>query len=355
MLEKITDEPADGQVHFPAPGPFPAMEPSEVYRHRPGVNWRLIIWGIFVTLGAIVLVAYGQGIFFAQANEPIAASKPRFVIPVSPTYSPTPSATPKAAATEGADDFAFLEPTATPTPVPGGRLLVLIPAARDGGWVVSDDESIITSYDPQNHFGDSFLYAGVLEGKIYHSAIQFDLGRIPRGTKIYAASLRLTGLRADQLSQAGDGVWRLQLLSSEIDENWRNLNYQQIHQAAIGSTFEPPLTQEELGQGQANLFEFTPEQLALLERRIFEGSDEFGRQISFRLDGPTEGGDSLFAWDSGYGPASQGAGPELFLSLGPPPQETPSPYYVVITSTPTPEDVMTAVANSLQMTAEAKR
>ncbi|HXV42776.1 MAG TPA: hypothetical protein VEC96_06905, partial [Anaerolineae bacterium] len=203
-------------------------------------------------------------------------------------------------------------------------------------------------------FGDSYLYAGILGGKVYHGAIQFDLGRIPRGTKIYAASLRLTGLRADQLSQERNGGWRLQLLSSEVDDNWRSLNYQQIHQAAIRSTFEPPLTQVELGEGQVNLFEFTPEQLALLERRIFEGSDEFGRTISFRLDGPAKGGDSLFAWDSGYGPASQGAKPELLLSLGPPPEETPPPYYVVITSTPTPEDVMTAVANSLRMTAEAE-
>jgi hypothetical protein len=355
VSKNITGEPANGQVHLPTPAPFPAMEPREMYRRR-GVNWRVIIWIVFATLGAIALVAaYGQGIIFNSADEQTAASKPSFVIPVSPTYTPTPTATSKAAAVEGANDFAFLQPTATPTPVSNGRLLVLTPAARDSGWVVSDDESIVTSYDPQNHFGDSFLYAGVLGGKVYHGAIQFDLGRIPRGTKIYAASLRLTGLRADQLNQAGEGGWQLQLLSSEIDENWRSLNYQQIHHAAIGSTFEPPLTQEELGQGQVNLFEFSPEQLALLERRIIEGSDEFGRTISFRLDGPTEGSDSLFAWDSGYGAASQETGPELFLSLGPPPQETPLPYYVVVTSTPTPEHVMTAMANSLQMTAEAKR
>jgi hypothetical protein len=256
---------------------------------------------------------------------------------------------------EGANAFVFLEPTATPTPVPGGRLLVLTPAAQDTGWVVSDDESIVTRYDPQNHFGDSFLYAGVWGGKDYHAAIQFDLGRIPRGTQIYAAGLRLTGLREDQLSQAGGGVWQVQFLSPELDYIWRNANYEQIQRAAIWSTFEPPLTQEELGQGQVNLFEFTPEQIALLERRVLEGSDRFGRQVSFRLDGPTEGGDNLFAWDSGYGPISQAAAPELFLSLGPPPLKHPSAYYVVITSTPTPENIVTAVANSLRMTAEATR
>jgi hypothetical protein len=233
--------------------------------------------------------------------------------------------------------------------------LVLTPEAQDTGWVVSDDESIVTRYDPQNHFGDSFLYAGVWGGKDYHAAIQFDLGRIPRGTKIYAAGLRLTGLRADQVSQAGGGVWQVQFLSPELDHIWRNANYEQIQRAAIWSTFEPPMTQEELGPGQVNILEFTPEQIALLERRIFEGSDKFGRQVSFRLDGPTEGGDNLFAWDSGYGPISQAAAPELFLSLGPPPLKPPPAYYVVITSTPTPENIVTAVANSVRMTAEATR
>lgn len=353
MTQEVTKRNmANDQAHLPVPGRFPAMEPAY---HRPEGNRRMITWSVFGTLVAIALIVSGQGIFFALPDEPITGDKPRFVIAASPTFSPTPSATPEATATERANTFTFLEPAATPMPVPGGRLLILTPTARDTGWVVSDDDSIVTGYDPQNHFGDTFLYAGVLAGKVYHAAIQFDLGRIPRGTKIYAASLRLTGLRADQLSQEGRGVWHLQFLAPEIDYNWRSHNYEQIHRAAIWSTFEPPLSQEQLGEGQVNLFEFTPEQLALLERRIFEGSDKTGQQVSFRLDGPTEGSDNLFAWDSGYGQGSQEAGPELFLSLGPPPPESLPPYYVVITSTPTPENIMTAAANSLQMTAEARR
>jgi hypothetical protein len=354
ILKRISDKSADGQVPLPAPRSFRAVEQHEGYR-RSGVNWQVIMGGFFGLLLAIALIDYGQGIFSAPPHERDQENKSHLVIPASLTLSPTPSATPKAGATKGINSPAFLEPTAAPTPVPGGRLLVLTPAAPDAGWVVSDDESIATSYDPQNHFGDSFLYAGVWAGKVYYAAIQFDLGRIPRGTKVYAASLRLTGLRADQLGERGRGEWRLQFLSSEIDYHWRSHNYEQIQRAATWSTFEPPLTQEQLGKGQTNLFEFTPEQLALLERRIFEGNDEFGRQVSFRLEGPTEGNDKLFAWDSGYGPVSQGGTPELFLSLGPPPLESPPPYYVVITSTPTPENIMTAVANSLQMTAEAVR
>ncbi|HXV41533.1 MAG TPA: hypothetical protein VEC96_00590, partial [Anaerolineae bacterium] len=47
--KNITDEPANGQAHLPAPELFPVMEPPELY-HRRGVNWRIIIWGLFITL-----------------------------------------------------------------------------------------------------------------------------------------------------------------------------------------------------------------------------------------------------------------------------------------------------------------
>ncbi|MCL4294654.1 MAG: PD40 domain-containing protein [Anaerolineae bacterium] len=346
--------PANGSSVVPDLRSIPADLPFPVYPQRPGVNWRLIIWAVFVTLGVLLLVGYGQNIFLASAEEVTAPEKARFVVPLDPTPSATPSVTPTSAAAEG-EVLSFAEATATPTPVSGGRILILTPAARDAGWVVSGDETIFTDYDPQNHFGDSFLYVGVLNGQVYHGALQFDLSRIPRGTKINAASLRLTGLRADQALTIGE--WRLQMLGPEIDLRWRDHNFEQIHQAAIWSTFEAALTPEELDEGQVNLFEFSPKQLELLERRVLEGSDRFGRLVSFRLDGPATGDDNLFAWDSGYGPASKGknAVPQLFLSLGPAPEETPPPYYVVITSTPTPERIETAVANSLRMTAEAER
>jgi hypothetical protein len=345
--QETGNEPVAGQQAPPAePAAFPLIEPA--YRRRPRVNWPAVIFGV---LAAVALMISAWVLFLAPPDRRADEGVPGFVLPASPTSSatPTPAATPRA------NGLTFLEPTLTPTPVPGGRVLVLTPAPEDAGWVVSDDESVVTIYDPQNHFGDSYLYAGVLDGKVYHAAFQFDLSRIPRGTKIYAASLHLTGLRSDQLAEGKRGEWRLQLLGSDIDYYWRSANYQQIHNATVQVTFEPPLTQAQLGAEQVNVFELTPKQLALLEQRLIEGGDQLGRKVSFRLDGPMQGGDNLFAWDSGAGPGSKGTGPELFLSLGPPPQETPPPYYVVITSTPTPENIATALANSLRLTAEATR
>ncbi len=334
----------------------PALNPPRPV-NRPGVNWRFMGWSVFTTVVFLLLIAFGQALLFASPGEQQAGGQPRFVLPPTPTplVLPTQTATPMPRPVAPGQGFSFAQATAMPTPVPGGQVLILTPEARSAGWVASADETIISPYDPQNHFGDSYLYAGVLAGKIYHGAIQFNLSRIPRGAQVYAASLRLTGLRADQLGQPGQ--WRLQMLAPEVDYHWRDQNFEQIHAAAVWTTLEPALVPEMLGEDRVNLFEFTPEQLRLLERRVLEGGDKSGRLVSFRLDGPLSGENNLFAWDSGAGPASKGknAGPQLFMSLGAPPAATPPPYYVVITSTPTPETIETAVLISLQMTAQAER
>jgi len=149
-------------------------------------------------------------------------------------------------------------------------------------------------------------------------------------------------------------VWQVQLLSPEIDYIWRNANYEQIQRAAIWSTLEPPMTQEELGPSQVNILEFTPEQIALLERRIFEGSDKFGRQVSFRLDGPTEGGDNLLPGTvvTAHQP---GGRPRTISQSWPAAIETPAGLLRGHYQHPYPGDIVTAVANSLRMTAEATR
>jgi hypothetical protein len=348
-LEKTEIQSSNGEAHQSTSEPFPAVVPPY---YQPGLNWRWIIWIGLGTLAAILLVAYGRAIFLALPAAGVEAGQPQFAGLLNPTPSAAPSATPTA---QARNVFTFFEPTATPTPVPGGRVVVLTPEQKDAGWVVSDEVALVSGNDPQNYFGDSFLYVGIVDGRVYHAAIQFDLGRIPRGTKIYAASLRLTGLRSDLLREGERGLWRLQFLAPEIDYHWRSVNFQEIHKAQTWDTMEPPLVQDQLGPGRINLFEFNPGQLAFLERRLLESSEQFGQKVSFRLDGPQTGADNLFAWDSGYGPASKKAGPQLFLSLGPPPLETPPPYYVVVTSTPTPENVLTAAANSLHLTAEATR
>ncbi|MCB0169718.1 MAG: PD40 domain-containing protein, partial [Anaerolineae bacterium] len=158
----------------------------------------------------------------------------------------------------------------------------------------------------------------------------------------------------DQLDRTQNGEWQLQMLVSDIDDRWSEHSFQQISQAEAIYTFTPPLVTEALAEETEYLFELDDEALALLAQRILEGDDNFGRRVSFRLVGPTTGRNNLFAWDSGFGPASHGDAPELFVSVGPAPAETPLPYYVVVTSTPTPDNVVTAAAISIKMTTDAQ-
>jgi hypothetical protein len=82
----------------------------------------------------------------------------------------------------------------------------------------------------------------------------------------------------------------------------------------------------------------------VLERRLYDSG-----LISFRLDGPSEGENNLFTWDSGYGPGSLGHKPLLIIGVGPSPLTpvpTRTPFLVVVTSTPTPPDALMAAAQA---------
>lgn len=305
--------------------------------------WAIVLAGL---VGILVVFAVFH-FFLSSALRPGAVTSETSQATASPT--PSPSSTPSPAP---------LEVTLTPTPVPvapattaatattppaGDEVIGLSPAASDIGWVSSGDER-------GNHFGDSFLYAGVFDDQVFQSALQFDLGSIPRGAPIRQASLQLTGLSGDRMGAGG--AWTVRLLAPEIDENWRRHTYQEIFNAPALQALSPILGDEDLAEGRTNTFELSPAQIALLEERIIK--DEVPK-VSFRIEGPLTDSDNLFAWDTGYGQESQGNRVTLSLVVGPPPA-TPPPYeYIVVTSTPTPENVLTAAAIVAQMTADATR
>jgi hypothetical protein len=297
-----------------------------------------------------VLFNYGNYTFQPEALAgPNNTAAPLPTPPADFTTTPIPSRSIEENSTEP-QAVAFLStPTPAPTPLPGIKNYTLSPAEADAGWVVSDEER-------GNRFGDSYLYVGVFEGQLYNSAFQFDLSSIPRGAPIHQASIRLTGLRDDRLAihndQGSEGVWMLRLLAPEIDENWRRHNYQEIFNAPAVLTLSPVLSDQDLAVGKINEFVLSDAQIKALEARIIEKEEP---RASFRLDGPLVGSNNLFAWDTGYGPQSRGEKVVLSLSVGEPPA-TPPPFdYVVITSTPTPENVVTAAAILAQQTAEATR
>ncbi len=328
---------------------------------RTGTPSRTLLYSIGGVLIGLLLVL---ALLFSNAGRNILATP---TIPVQPLVSaPSATLTPSATATN-VPTATPIPPTGTPdpnqilvvddassgvpvTPVPDGQIITLNPPISAAGWVSSGDSR-------RNHFGDSYIYAGVFNRRTYIGAFQFDLNTIPRGAPIHYGVLRITGLRDDLLAIRNDRpdngqAWKIDLLDESIDASWAAANYQMLLNAVVAQTLEPLMSAEDLAVETVNEFELTPEQLRLIRDKVINSLEP---RLSFRVMGPLAGEDNLFAWDTGYGSQSLRNKIELILSVGEPPV-TPIPYnYVVVTSTPTPENVMTAAAIVVQMTADATR
>lgn len=265
------------------------------------------------------------------------------------------TATQPTAATSAGQPTVTLLPTHTPRPTPtllppeGGIIYALKPYPDRVGWVVSGQGG--------NHFGESHLYAGISQGRIYHGAFQFDLSFLPPGSSVYYAAVELTGSNDQRLAQGG--TWSVQMLGIDVDPDWAKHGFDEIHGASVFDTLAPSLKSTDLVKGKTYVFVLNAQQRAELERRIFRGV------VSFRIDGPPSGIENLFGWDSGYGSESTGKGPVLRLAVALPSTPvtagadrmpglgTPTPTYVIITSVPTPANMLTVAADALTATALA--
>ena len=319
----------------------PKPEADEVGLRRGPRWWTLALWLLSLLLLAVVLYPYVPSLLERRSRT---AALPSQTIAEFPTETRLPSATPSQPAAVPATDAGFVEATPTQTPFPGGAVYRLAPEARAAGWVASDETS-------GNHLGDSYLYSGVFDGVIYHGVIQFDLSAVPAGAQIHAGVLELSGL--DRLRVVDGGVWEVRILSSS-DVEWGAITYQMIHSAPVEWALAPALTSPELQVGRVNGLALPAEVLQGIEGRLLEGKTA----LSIRLDGPLAGSNNVFAWDAGYGPATRGDAPRIVLNVGPAPETpvpTSTPRYVVVTSTPTPGNVLTAAAMVQTATAAALR
>lgn len=258
----------------------------------------------------------------------------------SPTPSPTRPAqlaavTPTRAASDGAQSDAAL-PVET-------QEYRIVPVGGGAGWWDSSE-------NVQIGLNDSFLYAGVYGNESLISAVKFDLGRIARGAPIVSGELQLSGISRDRLNQEADGIWRVQLIPQNELANLVGSDFMMLYSAAAPITLRE-LRTDDLVDSATNAWTLDPETLRWLETQLINGADS----VIVRITASTNGtGDTLYAWDSGLGPKTEGNSPALVLNVGPPPP-TPPPLptyeYLVATFTPVPENVLTVVA--LQNTATA--
>ena len=315
----------------PSPQSQPAYEAEEGTR-----TWQMVYLGSVALILLIVAIVYGRTLLFPPS---IPATATSITLEASATASPSPTLVPAPLSP------AALPELSTPTPEPGGRNLTLVPSAGNVAWWSSGDAR-------RSHAGDSFLYAGYFQGQAFVAALQLDLSRVPRGAPIHAAMLRLTGLRDDRFDPAAGGNWNLSILSPTAIDSLARTDFQTLFNAPAAITLVPSLVAGDLQPHRLNTWQLDASALDWLEQQLLDGVTT----LTLRIIGPTAGADTLFAWDSGAGPATGGDAPALLLSLGPPPV-TPPPLptqaLVVATLTPTPENVLTVAANLLTATAVA--
>lgn len=300
-----------------------------------------LVWQLLASRPSPNDLVLSAGFAAAQVNLPTATPLPTNTPIPQPTLAePILLPPPPEPATLPAEPVLITSETTPPTPPPGGTLLTLSPSSDAVGWT--------SSIDGQSHLGDDKMHVGFFRGHVYHGALQIDLSAVPPGSDILYASLELTGLSDRNLGLGG--VWQVRLLTPEIDTLWANLTYDRLRQAAIASTLQPALPSDSLRQDQTNIFVFDEAQRSILEQRLSRG------QISFRIDGPSSGVDNLFSWATQPDPplSSDSASSEeplrseeqlIRLTI-----VTEALNYVVVTSTPTPENVLT-VAAQLNLTA----
>ncbi len=319
-------------------GPTPPPSSFILQRLR-----RLLPWLALGLIALAVAITYGRDFLRPPAAAPAAtAPAATAALRAVPTETSTPlpagAATPTAARPTPAR-------AASPSPVPGGSSLALQPEAGGSGWWASGETLA-------EHLDDSFLYAGYYGGRATLAAVQFDLRRVRRGAPVLAARLVLTGLNAEKFDAGAGGSWSVQILEPDGLPELARAGFQALHNAPAAVSLFPTLYPADLGTGVQSVFVLDAAARAWLEKQVVDGAPA----VVFRITGPSGGGDTLFAWDSGTGPATRGNAPQLELSLGAPPS-TPPPLatvpVLVATLTSTPANVLTAAVYAETATAVA--
>ncbi|MBV7330031.1 hypothetical protein KFU94_17660 [Chloroflexi bacterium TSY] len=294
--------------------------------------------------------------------------------------TPTPTSTPAVIATPQQ-----VLPTDTSDLSTGERTVVELVADGAVWWLEEDRRP--------NYRDDSYLYAGQWENRKYLSSTYFDLSEIPRGAPIHQVRLSLTGLRDDRFNQDVNALWSIQLIAESPILNSSKSLVSFDYETALGVSASPPilpyLEPTTLQVGSTNYWVIergsNEDALGWLEKQILEQNN----RLYARISALGMSGETLFAWDSGYGKLSSGRAPKLSLVLGPPPTSepptstpifkeaipgptrddllakweatltavavetlypnaTPTPYIQVFTPTPFPANVETAQAIGLQ-------
>ncbi len=193
------------------------------------------------------------------------------------------------------------------------------------------------------HFDAPDIHAGFYRGYRYVGGLQFDVEEAAVQGELLFAGVELAVRDSSRLGS--EGAWWLHLLTADAIPVWSELTFASLLDAPAAVTFGLEVVAPELAGQSATLFVLPPQQLEQIQPILESGL------LSFRLIGPDGGGDNLFTWDTGrrVGEIAEIA-PRLHLVFRP-----DSGAIRIVTSTPTPENVLTLAAQVAQVTALATR
>lgn len=281
------------------------------------------------------LVAFGAFLYIAPnlLTPPPSTVTPTNVVVVAPTTRATATIPATATPVAIAPPPKSVTTSPLPTPPQGAEVYLSIADPTRSGYLKLADE--------KPHWGDRNLHVGYFGNDRYASVLYFDISALPPNSEILSAQLEVAGLSRDNLGSQGE--WRAGLLRLKPFQEWDELNAQDFFGATVTTSVGQPLGPGDLDLGRVNKFEFAQDQIPGLAIDIDERP-----YLVLRLDGPSGPANSLFTWDSGGLDLKTGAHPTLRIVARP-------GQFVVVTNTPTPENVVTAAAIALAETDFATR
>lgn len=278
---------------------------------------------------AASLVAFGAFLFIA----------PNLLNPPSPTATPTGAAlTATVKATPTNLSTGTPAPAAPPPRTRAIEPTATVPAGAQAYSFVSDPtrSGYLRTGEDKTHWGDRNLHAGYFGGDTYASILYFEVAQLPPNSEILSADLELTGLSRDNLG--AQGAWRAELIRVPGFQDWDKLHPSDLITATSVSSIGEALVPADLNVGEASRYAFADDQLPALINQV--GQENF---VPVRLVGPDGPDNSLFTWDAGGLDLQSGAHPVLRIVARP-------GNFVVVTNTPTAENVVTAAAMAVRET-----
>jgi hypothetical protein len=288
---------------------------------------RRLLWWLLAAFILIPLLVLGVFVSLVAPRATVPPTVPPLPVVATNIAQATATVTPSATPTLSQPPTLIPTPQLLiiPTPPPNGLLLTLPINPKQAGWLTTEDQT--------PRLDERTLFAGSFQNQSFISVFQYDLSNLPPGSRILFGVVELTGRDDSRLGTAGE--WKLDLLDGAAVNAYEQTSFKQFSDARVATQVGVNLPQAQLGVGRVNRFELTAPQRTLAEKQL-----DFGA-LTFRLSGPTTGSNE-FGWLSGSGT------PTLYLVVVPGP-------FTIVTTTPTPANVLTAAAVLVRETATAQR